>query len=400
MKIEEILAILNNPSGISAKDILVFRNVVPEVKPDGSFAVKKNDFTLASKIILNPGDVINLDKQIETTIGRAIVNRLIRIDPFGKYFPYVDGPVLINDFINECTVHLMNGKINTDQMIKLFDNAVWLTRFADMALPSLSRKILVTPKKSIALREKLVKEHADVIANGDISYVSKVEDPVLASIVDEIKDDPSYILYKLGKPDKGNHLKQTVGTFSPIADPTTGKYGIPEGNLMTGLNPEDYNLWANMNINGSYGRAVQTQDGGSIVKSLYGSMNSVSAGPKDSDCKTTIYKKVLLTKTNKKLYMWNYFNDGGKLTLLTPDNFKDYVGKICMFRSPLFCKEQNPFIVCNKCCGEIPYRTNLLSIGSLTSRVGFNFVQLSLKGFHNNTISLLELNPFEFMTVK
>ena len=87
----------------------------------------------------------------------------------------------------------------------------------------------------------------------------------------------------------------------------------------------------------------------------------------------------------------------GKLTLLTPKNFKQYEGTVCLFRSAMFCQYEDPHTICNMCCGDLPYRINLFAIGSMSSRVGFNFVKLSLKSFHDNTISVGELNPFDYM---
>lgn len=398
--IAELLVLLNKESEITADEILSFGNVkATKVNPNGSFSVEQSRWTLWTKIILKKGDVANLNETIETTIGRALANRILKIDPFGTHFKYDNKPTIINDFINVATVSLMNGDITSQQMMKMFNNAIWLSRFADMILPSLSQKILVTPKVSVDLRVKLVKDNQDVIAAGDISYISKVEKPVMDSIVSELKDDPSFMMYTLGKPSVGNHMKQTIGVFSPVMNIETGKFEFPEGNLMTGLSSENYNILANINIAGTYGRAVQTQDGGAIVKSLYNSMNIINAGPKDSDCGSMIFKKITLTSSNKKMYMWNYMYDNGRLLLLSPDVYTKYENKVCYFRSPLYCKYDGSTIICNKCCGEIPYRTNMMSIGSMSSKVGFNFVQLSLKGFHDSTVKLAKIEPFEFMKI-
>ena len=398
--ISELLGILNRVTGITADDILSFTNVKPVINKNGGFTVQNSVWTLRSKIILNKGDVANLNERIETTIGRAVVNRLMKIDPFGTHYKYDNKPIKINDFFNEVTTDLLNSFVTTEQMIKLFNNTVWLTRFADMVLPSLSQNILVTPKHTVALKSKLVKENADIIANGDISYVNKVEQPVLNDIVDQLKDDPSFMLYQLTKPSIGNNLKQMIGTFSPIFNPTTGKYDFPEGNLMTGLDTTNYNMLANMNIGGAYSRAVETQNGGAIVKTLYNCMNTISAAPVGTDCGTTMYKIVTLTNELRKSYLWTYVFINGGLVLLTPNNISEFIGKVCYFRSPLFCKyEVNRNQICNKCIGELPYRLGLLSIGNLTSRVGGTFVQLSLKSFHDSTISLTALNPFDAMVI-
>lgn len=395
---KDILTIINGD--ITASIILRFTNVIPTVNEDGSFTVKPNKWTLHSKIILNPKDTINLNERIETTIGRAIINKLLKIDPFGDYFKYDNNPIFINEFIDEATSHLLKGTITTEQMIKLFNNTVWLTRFSDMVLPSLSKNILVTPKSTVELKKKLTEENKKMIENGDVAYVDKVEKPVLNDIIKNIKNDPSFMLYEVGKPSIGNNLKQSIGTFSPIYNSAKGKFDIPDGNLMTGHNPSLYDGIANMNIAGTYARNIATQQGGSSTKTIYNSMSNIKAGPVDSDCGTKKYKEVYLTKNNVFLYIWNYMVEGNRLILLTPDNNEQYLNKICYFRSALYCMYENRFEICNKCAGEIPYKTGLLSIGLLCSRLPFQMTKASLKQFHDSTVNLTNINPFEYMKIE
>lgn len=393
----DILKIINGD--ITAKDMLLFRRVYPVAKGDGTFDMKENKWNIRSKIILKAGDVINLNETIETTIGRVIANKLLKIDPFGSFFKYDNKPLFINNFINEATTSLIRGEITTIQMIKLFNNATWLVRFADMLLPSMSQRILVTPKASLELKKKLIEENKQLIESGDPAYVTKVEIPVLEDITKNLKDDPSFSLYYTGKPSVGNNLKQTIGTFSPIYNAVKGKYDIPTGNLLEGHDPKVYDSIANMNISGTYARNIDTQNGGSIVKTIYNSMSTMKAGPENSDCGTTKFKIVKLTKDNKNLYIWNYLDDNGRLVLLTTDNIDKYIDKICKFRSALYCQYEKRFEICNKCCGEIPYKTNLRTIGLLSSKVPFMIMKASLKKFHDSTITLTDINPFEYMKI-
>lgn len=396
--IKEILQILNKDKIIS-DDFFLFTNVVPEIKEDGSFSVKQNKWSFRSKIILNKGDVLNLNEKIETTIGRALANRVLKIDPFGAIFPYDNNPIRINKFINEATNFLMRGLITSDQIIKLLNNSIWLTRFSDMILPSMSKNVLVTPPSSVKLRKELNEKHKDILEEGKVDYIDKIEKPILEDIVKNLKDDPSFVLYESGKPSIGNHLKQSIGTQSPIFNPSTGKYDIPDCNLMTGHNPEFYHSISNMNITGTHSRAVNTEVGGAIVKTLYNSMNPMKAGPVGSDCNAIKFKIVRLTESNVSIYIWNYMIEGQALVLLTPENHKRYLNKICKFRSAMYCRYKK-FEICNKCAGEIPYKTGLKSIGNMTAKVGFRFVKSSLKVFHDSTVSLLDVNPFNYMTIE
>lgn len=396
LSFKDVVEIFNKEE-VTADDFLIFCKNKSVDDPKGGFKVIKSKWHIHSPITLMPKDVINLDSKVETTIGRALANRILKIDIFGDKFPYVNSPLNINEFIDEVTKEALIGTVTTAQVIQLLNSAIWLMRFLDMTIPSLSKVALQMPDSAKRLRDDLTEKYKAYIETGDIRYVKDVEGPVLQEVINVLSKDPSWMLYHVGKPDQGNHLKQTVGTFSPIFNPGTGKYDIPSGNLQSGHNPNLYDAMANMNIVGSYKRAVQTQDGGTIVKKLYGCMNPIKAGPDGSDCKTTLYKDVFLSKDNLKYYLWNYFVDGTKLILLTPKIAKDFMNKKMQFRSALYCKYHSPFEICNKCAGEIPYKTNLRSIGSTTARIGFNFVQLSMKAFHNSTIQLTDTDPFKYM---
>jgi len=397
--LSEIIEILNKDK-ITSSDILTFRRVVPENIEGGGFKVKENKFHFYSRIILKPGDVSNLDTEVETTIGRAIANRLLKIDPFGTFFKYDNKPMDINSFINTATTHLIKDELKASQIIKLINNTIWLVRFADMILPSLSKNVLVPPPGAVKLKKELLVKYKDLVDTGNVDFVDKVEKPLMEQIVREIQDDPSFVLYKSGKPSIGNNLKQSIGVFSPIFNPITGKYDIQTGSLMEGHNTEVYDSLANSNISGTYGRAVNTQEGGAMVKSIYNAMHTIQAAEKGTDCKSTKYKKLRLTKFNYKLYLWNYFYDKGVIKLLNPSNYQEYIGRILEFRSALYCMYDDKFKICNICSGEIPYKTNFNTIGLLSSKVGFNFVQSSLKSFHDSTVNLTEFDVFEYMKIE
>lgn len=397
---EELLDILKRDTSITAKEVLSLTRVIAtKNENDNGFTVKENPFSIFTKIVLKKGDILNLKKDsITTTVGCAIVNKLLKVDCFGELFEYVDEDAMsIGKFNNQVTLELFKKTVTTTMVMKFYKNTYWLSRFADMAMPSYSRKILTTPKKSEKLRKELMIKHKDLVDNGDIAFVNKVENVVLDSIIKELDNDPSMILYSLGKPKKDNQLKQCISTLSPLLDPATGKFYMPDGNFSTGLDPKYLDKWANFNIVASYGRAVNTQDGGSMVKSIYNAMNTIVVDVHGTDCGSTRYKTVTISKFNSNMYIWNYFLENGKLRVLEPDIVSSYVGKQLKFRTALYCRHESKNKTCNICAGELPYIEEMTSIGNLCGRVGFNFVKLALKGFHDSTIKVYDIDPFKFM---
>ncbi len=378
-------------------DLMIQFSRRPVLQSNGKYKIVEPKYTLSTEIYLKKGDLPNVTEDIKTTVGRAIVNKLLLCIPFGDAIPYQNKPIKVNKLINVATTEHMNGTVTVPQIGKMLTAIVWLTRFGDQCIPSTSEKFLYIPQKSKKLRAELMKKHKKLLDAGDISAIELIEKPVLASIVEELKDDPTMKLYSLGKPSVGNHLKQTIGTLSPIYNPSTKKFEFPEGNWSEGIKPESYHLFANMNVQGTFGRAVATQDGGSIVKSLYNTMNPIKCDEHGTDCGSTKTKSVRLTTKNYGQYCWNYIVEGTKTILLTNKNKSMYVGKDVNMRSPLFCNSGDKQLVCNKCVGEIPYKMDIVHVGNLTTKIGFKFVSLSLKGFHDSTVQTTRIDPFEFM---
>jgi len=398
---EQFIQLVNKDGEMCADDFLRFAKVVTIDHPDGSFETKENENNFKTPILIKAGEIPNVTKDVQTTIGRVLVNRMLKVEPFGSFYEFEDGPVFMSKFLDRATKDMVTGLVEEKQIIKLIDNIIWLGRFTDMVIPSMSRNILTTPKKTFELREQLRSKYKKEIEEGDLSYVDKVEKPLVDSIKEELKDDPSLQLYTFGgsKPSIGNNLKQMILASSPIFDPSTGKYVIPNECLEEGFNPSSYAALANMNINGTYARAVGTRDGGAIVKSTYLSMNHLNCAEAGSDCGTKYYKRVTIDKFNSNLYEWSYAVIEGNFVLLTPEVIKMYIGKTLNIRSVLFCGYKERFKLCNKCVGELPYRLNLLSIGNLCARIGDSYLQSSLKQFHQSTKTLTTIDVTKYLMV-
>jgi hypothetical protein len=76
--------------------------------------------------------------------------------------------------------------------------------------------------------------------------------------------------------------------------------------------------------------------------------------------------------------------------MLTPDIIQSYIGKTINIRTAIYCK--NPDKICNICAGELMYKFNLKNIGLASTDLSSTFLNLSMKGFHNQTIKTKELD--------
>ncbi len=109
-----------------------------------------------------------------------------------------------------------------------------------------------------------------------------------------------------------------------------------------------------------------------------------------SDCKSTNYIDIKLTNENYSLFKDRYIVKGKDLVLLTDENKDKYINTNCKFRSPMFCINKNG--ICNKCAGELYYSLGIKSVGLIMNLIGGALVTLSLKKFHNMSVSLTDID--------
>lgn len=108
-----------------------------------------------------------------------------------------------------------------------------------------------------------------------------------------------------------------------------------------------------------------------------------------SDCGTKRPIKFVITDKNKKEFEYRYIEDGGKLVCMTPDTISRYVGKEVNLRSPMTCIGK---CICNKCCGELMYKLQIVNVGLTASRVANTLTKLGMKKFHDSTIHSTKIN--------
>jgi hypothetical protein len=187
-----------------------------------------------------------------------------------------------------------------------------------------------------------------------------------------------------------------------------GKYHISTASLLDGIPADEMNYYADLGTIAAYSRAVGTKEGGYEAKKIAQSMQTSGLGPRNSDCKTKKYLKVLLSKDIANYYIdrWMVEKDGS-LTLLTKENMDKYINKYVNFRSPMFCNDKKKGCFCAKCCGEIFYKLDMYvpmddgysyGIGMIANRIGTVILNSALKKFHNTTIKLKNLSTSDFIS--
>lgn len=367
---------------------------------------KPSPFNVCDTLHINPGEykLVKDPKGVDTTIGRLIFNKVfVEGTGFMSLFNYVNKVMTAGEFKgfeNVITFALKDDKITTKQMVKYIDTRDWFGLILHgIITSSFTPNTIKLPPKTKALRDKLMEDNKEALARGDADVMEQIENKIIASIKEELKDDIGMDLYNSGaRGSVSNNMKNILISRGAVANPATGEFEIINNALMDGLEKKDIPTHANVIVTGAYPKAVGTQVSGYMSKELLSAFQSETLGPKGSDCGSLRTIKITLTEKNFNDYAYRYIKDNGKLVELNQDNRSKYVGKTVDMRSPIYCagvgKNRN---ICNKCAGNYYYNMGKKNIGLLTSRIATTLTQMGMQKFHSNTVNMKLIDPNDIL---
>lgn len=379
----------------------LFSNKIVSDKNDPSKKKVENPFCHPDEVILiDKGYLPNVKEKTFTTIGRYIFNLFLISSIFNDYIPYVNKTLTskgIKDIQQMIVDGILDNKITTDQFALFQNRLVWLNNFTELFVPGMSLRLLIPLPEVEQRKKELIEKYKDEIEKGNYVVVAdKIEKELLDLAKSILKDDPSWSIYALGgKPSFGNNYKNTQVMVGPMTDLVNGGFKVSVNSLSEGIPKEQYDIYSNMLIMGSYSRGVSTQDGGAKTKELFAAMQSEILDDPGSDCKTTLVKKILITPSNYRKLLYRYIvNDDGTYTELTSDVIEQYFNKTVNLRSPLFCASKK---ICNICAGNLFYKLNIRNIGLTETKITSTLLNMSLKKMHDSTVKAAEIDPFKYL---
>jgi hypothetical protein len=397
--LDYLFSIKGNEENLSNIMFTLFNKKKVE-KPDGSFDIYPAMFEPWEEIEVKKNQLENISYNTKTTVGRYIFNVMITNPVFGAALPYINEPLdkkRYGNLFTDLSNMLLMDKITSQQFAQFQENIIWLNNFTEILIPGVTMNLLILPEEIKAELQRLILANKEAVINNDIiKYVNNVEKPILAFAKKWYKEnDPSGMqLYSLKKPSFDNNFKNMFIEVGAIKDIATGKFVISTGNFNDGINPEEYNYYANQAVNASFSRGVSTQYAGAKVKEFATAFESLVIDP-GTDCGNKRYISIAVTEDNVNDVIWRWIDDGNDgILLLTPDNIGKYMGKTVKCRTPLYCKSEN---ICEKCAGDLYKRINVdkagLTLLALTSR----FLNTFLKLMHDTTVDTRTFDPFDYL---
>jgi len=364
------------------------------VKPYKEVIFKFNDEIHAPKGLLP-----NIKKDIITTPGRLIANYILLVVPFGDKIEYINKQFDIGDIESDYIIKMLSdnpkdNEISIDEYLSFLDSVEFIQGLATVLNRTATPKAVLPPPNIESYRKKVIEEFKKKYgekALKDPTIVKEIENKLEEYDNEYLKGDPT--LGKLLKGKTKNVARKKMYLDFGIGNAITGTakpilYSLSDG---WKKDPEDLATLYNDARGGSYGRGAETQQGGVVAKDTLRATSDIKI--LNTDCKTKVYRKQLITDKNYKLYLDRHIYDNGKVVKLTLDNIKNYVGKVVNLYTPMGCKLAPHF--CTKCMGEsIKDYENGMAL--MASGVGGVILTQSLKKFHGGALEIAELELSEF----
>lgn len=341
-------------------------------------------------LTLTRDDIANIDGTIETTIGKAIINYLLIVNPIGPAIPYLNhSGIGAKEIENKVMELLGSDKITVEQYLKFVDNTVYISNLSRYILQPITKKNLLPPPNIEKIKKEYISKYEQQYGKGwennpihageFIADLEKVDKEYL-------KDDPSTGVTMVGKAlESRRKTLLTFGANPSKLDPNP-KFmfnSLSEGyeldqDIMTGV--------TNGIIDGSLARGKETQVGGVIYKVLTKMGRDMRIVP--GDCGTKLYKKVKVTESNSGSLMGLNMVEGNNIIEI--EDPKSLIGKTIQLRSPLFCKSGGKDY-CEVCVGRT-LKEKKEALGIMFTYISEVFLSASLKKMHNTGLKLTEFS--------
>lgn len=350
------------------------------------------------RVTLNPGDLPNVKKTIETTIGNCIINCYLLIYPFGDKIEFMTGKVNGNKILSIVTANLHAtpdedeerdpSKFYVDELLKNCSAATALEAFNFTCVPTTSESTMLPVPAVVKRRDELLKLHKHELDKP--SVVAKIQAELANMDKAYFKNDRASGFYLANKAYDIVRMKKFI-MLGMIGGFGGNKPTLVSSSLAEGWKVEDFPPIVDEIRNGSYSRGKATAVAGGDVKLVYNALQSVTVQQDDCGVKTGL--SWLVTEDNYGLFDGLYQVDGEQLIRLDSTIVRNYIGKKIIVRSPMICKNSAPSF-CAKCCGD---SISMLpkSVHITASNINSSYMDIAMSAMHGKTLKTKKFDIFQ-----
>ena len=360
-------------------------------------------FTLNERILLKRGDLENVDKDIDTLYGNALINAIIFIYPFGNKVPFMTGRISPSQLDKYIAGRLTDNpkadsersadKLYVDEYLKYCQAVSSLAGLALIGVPAASPKLLTVNPAIRKRRDELFKENADKLH--DPAMVAKIEAELVAMDRADFKGDPAegFLIKSKSFDVARKRAKIMHGVETGFGDTSNGVDPI-RTSLSEKWDIEKLPAMVNSLRAGVYNRGHQTALGGESVKFFYRVFQNTRVLEEDCGVKGGMHWDI--TELNYKSFVGLHraFPKGIRQTEETSENLsskpmdetflKSMIGKSMLIRTPMLCKTKAPSF-CARCVGT-QIASAPTGVHIAMSDVGSIFMLCFMKAMHGKAL--------------
>lgn len=340
---------------------------------------------------VKPGDLPNIKESFVTTVGNFFLNLYLLVIPFGDKIPYINKKVQDSDFNDPVAAALVTDQITIEEYLKYCDMADFINNFWGVGVPTGSEKTMLVSPSVMALKEKLLKEHAGELDNAVV--VTQIEKQLIEQDKKDFEGDVAEDFFVSSKSRAVSRKKARI--MYGMDDGLGGKPSMNTKALAEGLTTDNLPIAADSTRAASYSRGFLTAQGGELVNYLYRVFMNTKITR--DDCGTKEGIPIAITTVNMKRYLGRYmFDSAGKTVLIGLDNIKNIVGKTVIVRSPGRCKEKAPNF-CAHCTDEFFFKSRE-TVHIETSLPGSVIMNDRMKAMHGREFKIALFEPLTQFT--
>lgn len=356
-------------------------------------------FAARETITLKAGVLPNLDEDVETLVGQALVNGMLLVYPFGNKIPYMNGEITadriesilekrcVDDLDDEEEMFAQTGPnapIFIYELMKFHEAAAALDAYSQVVVPSATPKMLQAPPGTKEKRQELLDKYRDQLDDPVIQ--AKITEELIKLDKDWLADDDAMDFYIKGKFFDVIRKKRFLLHGSESGFGVEGK--LIEGSLEEGWQIEHLPSMSNGLRSGSHSRGAQTALGGEATKFNYRMYQNSKIV--EDDCGSDMGLAYRVTAKTAKNLIGSYYLDGKNLVSITEQNHATLIDKVVRLRSPIYCRTEGHNF-CKICMGDRVSQTPD-ALATYAADVSSAFMGAAMKAMHGKALKTARYN--------
>lgn len=351
------------------------------------------------RIDLNAGDLPNLARPVNTTIGNAFFNACALVYPFGAKVPYMEGKINVGR-VENAIVKILEGtpppgterrpdRVYVDEYLKLAEAMDYLAGFTQLFTWAATERTMTVPPGLNEYKRKLIEENKDRLH--DPAVISRIGAALVAKRKEYLKGDPggeNFLISGKSHDVVGLKLFGMLGAEAGLGDNST-EMTLIQNSLAEGWDVNEFPAMNDSLRGGSFSRGAETELGGVAVKWLLRASSNLAVT--GEDCGSQVGEVIdVSNETKSKLIGFSVITKEGPKRVLTEEEAGAYLGKRVMVRTPMFCHFSKTDY-CKTCVGErLAANPNGLSIA--VSDYGSTFMYIKMGAAHGKALKLAKMD--------